>query len=51
MSFDLLIRGGTVVLPDTDGVAADVAISGGRIAAILAPGTQACARATPAPTS
>ena len=28
MSFDLLIRGGNVVLPDTDGIAADVAISG-----------------------
>ena len=39
MSFDLLIRGGTVVLPQTDGVPADVAISGEKIAAILAPGT------------
>jgi len=46
MSFDLLIRGGSVVLPDTDGVPADVAISGGKIAAILAPGTQADARKT-----
>ena len=46
MSFDLLIRGGIVVLPDTDGVAADVAINGGRIAAILAPGTQVDARET-----
>ncbi|MBV8837418.1 MAG: dihydroorotase family protein [Alphaproteobacteria bacterium] len=46
MSFDLLIHGGTVVLPDTDGVPADVAISDGRIAAILAPGTQADARET-----
>ena len=39
MRFDLIIRGGTVVLPQTDGVAADVAISGERIAAVLAPGT------------
>jgi len=46
MSFDLLVRGGTVVLPDTDGVAADVAISGGKVAAILAPGTPADARET-----
>jgi dihydroorotase (multifunctional complex type) len=39
MRFDLVIRGGTVVLPQTDGVAADVAISGEKIAAVLAPGT------------
>jgi dihydropyrimidinase len=39
MRFDLVVRGGTVVLPQTDGVAADVAISGETIAAILAPGT------------
>src|SRR5262249_61586184 len=39
MRFDLVIRNGTVVLPQTDGVAADVAISGEKIAAILAPGT------------
>jgi dihydropyrimidinase len=39
MRFDLVVRGGTVVLPQTDGVAADVAISGGKIAAVLAPGT------------
>jgi hypothetical protein len=39
MAFDLVIRGGTAVLPDTDGVAADIAIAKGRIAAILAPGT------------
>jgi len=39
MRFDLLIRGGTVVLPQTDGVAADLAISGEKIAAVLAPGT------------
>jgi len=46
MRFDLLIRGGTVVLPQTDGVAADVAISGEKIAAILAPGTAVDAAAT-----
>jgi dihydroorotase-like cyclic amidohydrolase len=39
MPFDLLIRGATVVLPDTDGVAVNVAISGGKIAAVLSPGT------------
>ena len=39
MRFDLLIRGGTVVLPDTDGVAADVAIGGEKIAAVLSPRT------------
>jgi dihydropyrimidinase len=38
MRFDLVVHGGTVVLPDTDGVAADIAISGGKIAAVLAPG-------------
>ena len=46
MSFDLVIRGGTVVLPETDGVAADIAISKGRIAAILAPGTAVDAKET-----
>src|SRR5215471_10131596 len=46
MQFDLLIRGGTVVLPQTDGVAADVAISGEKIAAVLAPGTAVDARET-----
>ena len=39
MPFDLVIRGGTVVLPQTDGVAADIAISGEKIAAVLSPGT------------
>ena len=46
MRFDLLIRGGTVVLPQTDGVAADVAVNGEKIAAILAPGTAVDAAAT-----
>jgi len=46
MRFDLLIRGGTVVLPQTDGVAADVAIAGEKIAAILAPGSAVDAAAT-----
>src|SRR5882757_3482198 len=41
MSFDLIIRGGRAVLPGTDGVAADIAISNGRIAAIMAPGMAA----------
>jgi dihydropyrimidinase len=39
MRFDLIIRGGTVVLPQTDGVPADVAIGGEKIAAVLSPGT------------
>ena len=46
MSFDLIVRGGTVVLPDTDGVAVDIAIKDERISAILAPGTAANARDT-----
>jgi dihydropyrimidinase len=41
MVFDLLVRGGTVVLPDTDGVTADIGISDGRIAAMLVPGATA----------
>ena len=44
--YDLLIRGGTVVLPGTDGVAADIAVRQGRIAAVLAPGEAAEARET-----
>src|SRR3984893_1170382 len=39
MPFDLVVRGGTVVLPQSDGVAADIAISEEKIAAILARGT------------
>lgn len=37
--FDLVVRGGTVVLPETNGVVVDVAINNGQIAALLAPGT------------
>ena len=44
MAFDLVVRGGTVVLPETDGVAADIAISKGRIAAVLEPGVNVQAR-------
>src|ERR1041384_1750294 len=44
MSIDLIVRGGTVVLPVTNGVAADIAIKDERIAAILAPGAAADAR-------
>ena len=40
MSYDLIIRGGTVVNADGQ-VAADVAVDGERIAALLAPGTEA----------
>src|SRR5579875_1485132 len=39
MRFDLVVRGGSVVLPGTDGVAADIAVSDEKIAALLAPGT------------
>src|ERR1044071_5906129 len=46
MSFDLILRGGAVVLPDTNGVAADIAIKEERIAAILSPGATADARET-----
>src|SRR6476469_6784306 len=44
--YDLLIRGGDAVLPGTDGVRADIAVSGGKIAGILAPGNGAGARET-----
>jgi dihydropyrimidinase len=40
--FDLLITGGTVVLPET-AEAADIGVSGGKIAAIGAPGSLAAA--------
>src|ERR1041384_8336510 len=46
MSIDLIVRGGTVVLPVTNGVPADIAIKGERIAAILSPGAAADARET-----
>jgi dihydropyrimidinase len=46
MPFDLVVRGGTVVLPQSDGVAADIAISEEKIAAILAPGTEVDAAET-----
>ena len=36
--FDLMIKGGTVVTPETS-VAADVAIKDGKIAAVASPGT------------
>lgn len=42
-SFDLVIRGGEAVLPGTGLTACDIAVSDGRIAAILAPGTAASA--------
>ncbi len=44
--FDLVLRGGTVVLPETNGLPVDVAITNGRIAALLAPGAGAQARET-----
>lgn len=43
-SFDLLIRGGNVVLPDVGVTSIDLGISDGRIAAHLAPGTPASAK-------
>lgn len=45
MNYDLLIRGGTVI-SDQGRVAADVAIAGERIAALLAPGGDATASRT-----
>ena len=41
MAYDLVIRGGTVVLPDGDPRPADLAVTGGKIAAILPPGARA----------
>ncbi|WP_137179715.1 dihydroorotase family protein [Roseomonas sp. AR75] len=47
MAFDLLLRGGQVVLPGSDAPnACDIAVSAGRIAALLAPGAQAEATET-----
>jgi len=37
MKFDLVLRGGKVVLPDTDGVMVNIAIRNGLIAALLVP--------------
>lgn len=37
--FDLLISGGEAILPGTGRTACDIAVAGGKIAAILAPGT------------
>jgi len=39
MRYDLLIRGGTVLLPGSDGELVDVGVHGGKIAGILAPGS------------
>jgi dihydropyrimidinase len=44
--FDLVVRGGSVVLPQTNGIVVDVAINNGQIAALLAPGTAAEAAET-----
>ena len=44
MADDLLIRGGRVVLPGTDGVPADIVVRQGKIAGILTPGTAADSR-------
>ena len=46
MSFDMIVRGGTVVFPQQGVQSADIAISAGRIAAILAPGKPAEAAKT-----
>ncbi len=43
-SFDLVIRGGNVVVPEVGVMPIDLGISGGRIAAHLAPGTTVLAR-------
>ena len=39
MRYDLLIRGGTVLLPGSEGELADIGVQGGKIAAIIAPGS------------
>lgn len=44
--FDLVIRGGTAVLPGSGETACDIAVADGRIAAILAPGAEAEAAET-----
>ncbi len=41
MTYELLVRGGKVLLPGRDPLACDVAISGQHIAAVLAPGERA----------
>src|SRR5262245_62022050 len=46
MAYDLLIRGGSAVLPGTDGVPADIAVANGKIAGVLSPGSAAGARET-----
>jgi dihydropyrimidinase len=46
MMYDLVIRGGTVMLPGADGVLADVAVKDGKIAAIGAPGQLGDAKET-----
>jgi dihydropyrimidinase len=43
MSFDLLVKNGTVVFPDRAPARLDVAISDGRFAALLEPGADAAA--------
>jgi dihydroorotase-like cyclic amidohydrolase len=44
MPFDLVLAGGEVVLPGTDGVAADIGVRDGRIAGVFARGTVLPAR-------
>ncbi|WP_283179307.1 hypothetical protein [Gemmobacter sp. 24YEA27] len=43
MHFDLILKNGTLVIPGTGLVDASVAVTGGRIAALLAPGESATA--------
>src|ERR1700744_1429513 len=44
MSFDLILKGGTVVSPETGSALTDVAVSNGKIAALLRPGEDAPAK-------
>ncbi|MBL0934671.1 MAG: amidohydrolase family protein [Rhizobiaceae bacterium] len=46
MTYDFLIRNGSVALPNADPAPADVAVVDGKIAAILSPGTSAEAKRT-----
>jgi dihydroorotase (multifunctional complex type) len=45
MAYDLVVRGADVVLPGSGQVACDIAVAGGKIAAILAPGAACAAEA------
>jgi dihydroorotase (multifunctional complex type) len=45
MAYDLVVRGADAILPGSGRVACDIAVAGGKIAAILAPGADCAAEA------